>query len=80
MAVKDTNERIIITFTKKQATWLRETANKMHWTTSRLVRQLLNTNTTKLANFLTEEEFKKLREIAKVPWVFDEEIDEVLIR
>lgn len=69
MAVKKGNTRIIITVSEKQADWLRKTASKTNMSVSKLIKWLMDKNIARLASWMTDEEFKTLRKIAKTPWI-----------
>lgn len=71
--VKETNERVMITLSKAQATWLRKNAKKLHMSLSQFVKFLIDKNIAKFANQLTTEELDYLIKIAKTPWIkFDD--------
>lgn len=75
--VKDKNERITITLTKKQVSWIRTQASKMDITPSRFIKWLLDKNIAKFINRLPERDLQELIRLAKVQWVdFDEDIDD----
>lgn len=74
--VKKDNTRVIITLSKKQAEWLKKTAKKTNMSVSKLIKWLMDKNIARLASWLTEEEFKTLRKIAKTPWIKLDEEDE----
>lgn len=71
--VKDSNERIILTLTKKQVSFIRENAKRLNITPSRFVKWLLDKNISHILNRLPEKELEEIIRIAKVRWVdFDE--------
>ena len=71
--IKETNIRIPITFTKKQATWLNDTAKKLKMNKSKLVRWLISNNIHKFLNQIPEEELEEICRIARTPWINDQE-------
>lgn len=72
--VKEGNERIIITLTKKQVSFIRTNAAKLKITPSRFVKWLIDKNLSHIINRLPEKEIEELIRIAKIRWVdFDEE-------
>ena len=74
--VKDTNERIIITLTKKQVSFIRTNAERLGITPSRFVKWLIDKNVARVINRLPEEDLQNLIKLAKVKWVdFDDDFD-----
>lgn len=72
--VKAKNERITITLTKNQISWIREQAKKMDITPSRFIKWLLDKNIAKFINRLPERDLQELIRLAKIRWVdFDDE-------
>lgn len=72
--VKDKNERMSITFSKKQAEWIRTNAKRLGMTTSRFVKFLIDKNIGKFISMLPSEKLDELIKIAKTPWLdFDNE-------
>lgn len=69
MAVKDTNERIIITLTKKQVAFIRTNAKKLGITPSRFVKWLLDKNISHLLCRMGEDELNEVIRVAKIKWV-----------
>lgn len=67
--VKKTNERIIITLTKKQVAFIRENAKRLDITPSRFIKWLLDKNISALVSRLPERDLQALIELAKVKWV-----------
>lgn len=69
--VRETNERLTITLTKKQIEWLKRTAKKLKISVSELVSFLINKNVSlMIRNFTTDEELDRLYKIAKTPlWI-----------
>ena len=71
--IKDSNERIILTLTKKQVSWLKEQSKKLDMTTSQFVKWLIDKNIGKLISRLPERELQELIKLAKVKWLdFDD--------
>ena len=76
MAVKKTNERLYVTFSKAQAKWIRENAKKLGMTTSRFIKFLIDKNIAKFMSMLPSDKLDELIRIAKTPWLdFDNEDD-----
>lgn len=76
MAVKETNERMMVTFSKKQAQWIRDNAKRLGMTTSRFIKFLIDKNIGKFMAMLPSEKLDELIRIAKTPWLdFDDEYD-----
>lgn len=73
--IKEDNTRIIITLSKKQAKWLKDTAKKTHMSVSKLCKWLMDKNISRIAQMMTEEELKTMIKIARTPWIkmYDEE-------
>lgn len=72
--VKDGNERIIITLTKKQVAFIRTNAKRLKITPSRFVKWLIDKNLSHIINRLPERELQELIRIAKIRWIdFDDE-------
>lgn len=72
--VKETNERIIITLSKKQVAFIRDNAKRLKITPSRFVKWLIDKNLSHIINRLPEKELQELIRIAKIRWVdFDDE-------
>lgn len=67
--VKEGNERIYLTFSKKQAKWLRETSKKLGMTTSNFVKWLIDKNIGHLINRLPNEDLEYLIKICKTKWL-----------
>lgn len=67
--VKESNERITITLTKRQVEWIREQAKKMDTTPSRFIKWLMDKNIGHLINRLPEEDIEELIRLAKVKWI-----------
>lgn len=84
--VKNTNKRIMITFSKSQAHWLENTSKKLKMTISKFVKFLIDKNISHLISKLPKEELDQLIKIAKTPWLdfnemetmTDEELEELL--
>lgn len=68
MISKD-SERLQLTFSKKQANWLKETAKKLNMSTSQFVKWLIDKNIGHLVNRLPREDLEYLIKIAKVNWL-----------
>lgn len=74
--IKENNTRIMVTFSKQQAQWIRTNAKKLGMTTSRFIKFLIDKNIAKFANELTTEEQDNLIKILRTPWIdFDDEDD-----
>lgn len=74
--VKEKNERITITLTKKQVAWIREQAKRMDITPSKFIKWLMDKNIGHLINRLPERDLDELIRIAKVKWIdLDDDID-----
>lgn len=73
--VKESNERITITLTKKQIAWIREQAKKMDTTPSRFIKWLMDKNIAHLINRLPEDTIDELCRLAKVKWLNLDEDD-----
>lgn len=69
MPVKDTNERIIITLTKKQVAFIRNNAKRLNITPSRFVKWLIDKNISHLINRMSDEELNEIIRIAKIKWL-----------
>lgn len=68
--VKNDNTRVIITLSKKQAKWLKDGAKKLHISVSKFVKWLIDKNIARIINdYLSEEDYKTLVKVAKMPWV-----------
>lgn len=67
--VKESNERITITLTKRQVEWIREQAKKMDISPSKFIKWLMDKNIGHLLNRLPEETIDELCRIAKVKWL-----------
>lgn len=73
--VKDSNERITITLTKKQINWVREQAKRLDMRPSQFIKWLMDKNIANLINRLPNEDLEYLIKIAKTKWVgFNDEI------
>lgn len=73
--VKDSNERITITLTKKQISWVREQAKRLDMRPSQFIKWLMDKNIANLINRLPNEDLEYLIKIAKTKWVgFNDEI------
>lgn len=73
--VKQSNERITITLTKKQVDWIREQAKAMDTTPSKFIKWLMDKNIAHLINRLPEEDIQELCRLAKVKWLNLDEDD-----
>lgn len=69
MPVKDTNERIIITLTKKQVAFIRNNAKRLNITPSRFVKWLIDKNISHLINRMSDEELNEIIRIARIKWL-----------
>lgn len=67
--VKEGNERIIITLTKKQVAFIRENAKRLKVTPSRFIKWLLDKNISHLLNRIPEDELNEIIRIAKMKWI-----------
>lgn len=67
--IKDTNERITITLTRKQITWIRAQAERMGTTPSKFIKWLMDKNLAHLINRLPERDLKEIIRLAKVQWL-----------
>lgn len=75
MAVKATNERMMITLSKQQAKWIRTNAKKLGMTTSRFIKFLMDKNIGKFMSLLPQEQLDEIIRIAKTPWIdLDEDL------
>lgn len=68
MISKD-SERLQLTFSKKQAKWLKDQAKRLNMTTSKFVKWLIDKNIGHLVNRLPQEDLDYLIKIAKVDWL-----------
>ena len=76
MAVKNTNERLYVTFSKAQAKWIRENAKKLDMTTSKFIKFLIDKNIGKFMSLLPREKLDEIIRIAHTPWLdFDDDND-----
>lgn len=74
--IKDTNERITITLTKKQVDWIRTQSKRLDMRPSSFVKWMLDKNIGNLINRLPERDIERLIKLAKVKWLdFDDEED-----
>ena len=73
--IKEENERLTITLSKKQVKWLNDNAKKLGITTSKFVKFLIDKNIASLARrIMNEEQLEMLIKIVKTPWIkFDDE-------
>lgn len=72
--VREDNERLIITLTKKQVAWIRDNAKRLKTTPSKFVKWLIDKNIGHLINRLPEKDLEELIRIAKVKWLdFDDD-------
>lgn len=72
--VKDKNTRLMVTFSKAQAEWIRTNAKKLGMTTSRFIKFLIDKNIGKFLSVLPAEKFDEIVRICKTPWLdFDNE-------
>ena len=69
MAVKESNERMMITLSKQQAKWIRTNAKKLGMTTSRFIKFLMDKNIAKFMSYLPSEKLDELIRIAHTPWI-----------
>ena len=76
MAVKSTNERVYVTFSKEQAKWIRTNAKKLGMTTSHFIKFLIDKNIAKFVNVLTPSEQENLIRIIRTPWLDFDDGDE----
>ena len=74
--IKDTNERMFVTFSKQQAKWIRTNAKKLGMTTSKFIKFLIDKNIGKFVSVLPQKQLDELIRIIKTPWLdFDEDDD-----
>lgn len=71
--IKKDNQRLQITFSKKQVQWLEKASKKTKMSISKLIRWLISNNISKLVSYIPEKDMKELIKIAKTPWIEDEE-------
>lgn len=72
--IKDTNERMFITFSKAQAKWIRTNAKKLGMTTSKFIKFLIDKNIGKFISVLPPQKLDELIRIVKTPWLdFDDD-------
>lgn len=75
--IKDSNERITLTLTRKQVAWLKKQAEELEMTPSRLVKWLMANSLAKLCRQVREDDWQRLCKIARTPWVdFDDDDDD----
>lgn len=67
--IKESNERISITLTKKQINWIRTQANRLDMRPSTFIKWLIDKNIAKLIARLPEDDLEKLIKLAKVKWL-----------
>lgn len=67
--VKKTNERIILTLTKKQVAFIRQNAKRLDITPSRFVKWLIDKNISRILNRIPEQELEEIIKIAQTKWV-----------
>lgn len=67
--IKQNNERLTITLSKKQVCWLKNGAKKLGISTSTFIKWLIDKNITRILCNMTEEELKETIKIAKMPWI-----------
>lgn len=76
MAIKEDNERITITLTKRQVEWVREQSKRLKIRPSQFIKWLMDKNIANLINRLPQEDLETLIKLAKVKWVgFKDEFD-----
>lgn len=68
MIAKD-SERLQITLSKKQATWIKTSAKNLNMTTSKFVKWLIDKNIGHLINRLPREDLEYLIKVAKTKWL-----------
>lgn len=72
--VKENNERITITLTKKQIGWIRAQAKRLDMRPSTFVKWMLDKNIGHLITRLPEQDIQRLIKLAKVQWLdFDDD-------
>lgn len=75
MAVKDTNQRIMITLSKKQITWIEKLAKQTRLTKSNLIKWLISKNVEVLIEYIYRKENNLTNEeiyrIIKTSWLDD---------
>lgn len=67
--VKEGNERIIITLTKKQVKFIRQSAKKLGITPSKFIKWLLDKNISHMMSRIPPHELDEIIKIAKFNWV-----------
>lgn len=67
--VKKDNTRIIITFSKAQANWLKTGAKKLNISVSKFVKWLIDKNISRILSNMNEKDYKEIIKIAKMPWI-----------
>lgn len=81
--IRQENERIMITLTKKQVKWLKQQSKRLGISVSRFVKWCIDRNLAKvLHEYMTEDQLKTMVRIAKAPWInfSDEEINAAAIK
>ena len=73
MSVRNDKTRIIFTLSKKQNKWLEGMSKKLKISKSRLIRLMLSKNIGNFLSLLPEEQLQKIIQIAKTPWIEDED-------
>jgi len=74
--IKDSNERITITLTKKQISWVRAQAKRLDMRPSQFIKWLMDKNIANLISRLPSNDLEYLIKIAKTQWIgFDDDID-----
>lgn len=67
--VKEKNTRMMVTFSKAQAEWIRTSAKKLGMTTSRFIKFLIDKNIGKFMSMMPSDKLDELIRIAKTPWL-----------
>lgn len=76
MAVKKGKTRIIFTLPIRQAEWLKNCADEMEISISKLIRWLIEKNIKNIQQWSTQEELETLIKIAKTKWIIEPEEDD----
>lgn len=76
MATAKNKTRIIFTLSKRQANWLKERAEEIGITKSKLIRWLIEKNIENIQQWSTPEEMEALIRIARTKWIKNDWDDE----
>lgn len=76
MALKKGRKRVCIQCSEGMANWLKMSANELGISISKLCKWLIKKNIKIIQQWNTQEELDRLIQIARTPWIIDDDDDE----